>query len=89
MVGWYQYFRGFMTEYIDPQLAKLKTDYSLRLITVSGYIIGAIQILELTEINLKWFSELLDMPYKTLTTALVRLRKDGLVTIPNASRKIK
>jgi hypothetical protein len=78
-----------MAEYIDPQLAKLKSDYSLKLITVSGYIIGAIQILELKEINLKWFSELLEIPYGTLVNALIRLRKDELVTIPNASRKIK
>jgi TctA family transporter len=72
-----------------PQLVKLKTDYSLKLITVSGYIVGAIQVLELTEIDLKWFADLLEVPYKTLINALVRLRKDGLVTIPNASRKIK
>jgi hypothetical protein len=78
-----------MAEYIDPQLAKLKTDYSLKLITVSGYIVGAVQVLELTEIDLKWFAELLEIPYKTLVNALVRLRKDKLVTIPNASRKIK
>jgi hypothetical protein len=78
-----------MTEYIDPQLAKLKTDYSLKLVTVSGYILGAIKILELTEIDLKWFAELLEIPYKTLVNALTRLRKDELVTIPNASRKIK
>ncbi|WP_373538768.1 hypothetical protein [Chamaesiphon sp.] len=78
-----------MAEYTDPQLAKLKSDYSLKLITVSGYIIGAVQVLELTEINLKWFAELLGIPYKTLTTALARLRKDGVITIPNASRKIK
>jgi DNA-binding GntR family transcriptional regulator len=78
-----------MAEYIDPQLAKLKADYSIKLITVSGYIVGAIQILELTEIDLKWFAELLGIPYKTLTNALIRLRKDGLVTIPNASKKIK
>jgi hypothetical protein len=78
-----------MPEYIDPQLAKLKSDYSLKLITVSGYILGAIQVLELTEIDLKWFAESLEIPYKTLVNALVRLRKDGLVTIPNASRKIK
>jgi hypothetical protein len=78
-----------MAEYIDPQLAKLKTDYSLKLITVSGYIVGAIQILELTEIDLKWFASLLEIPYKTLVNALGRLRKDKLVTIPNASRKIK
>jgi hypothetical protein len=78
-----------MAEYIDPQLAKLKTDYSLKLITVSGYIIGAIQVLELTEIDLKWLAELLEIPYGTLVNALIRLRKDELVTIPNASRKIK
>jgi DNA-binding GntR family transcriptional regulator len=78
-----------MPEYIDPQLAKLKTDYSLKLVTVSGYILGAIQVLELTEIDLKWLAELLEIPYKTLVNALVRLRKDGLVTIPNASKKIK
>jgi DNA-binding transcriptional ArsR family regulator len=78
-----------MTEYIDPQLAKLKTDYSLKLVTVSGYIIGAIEVLELTEINLMWFAQQLGIPYKTLVNALTRLRKAGLVTIPNASRKIK
>jgi hypothetical protein len=78
-----------MSEYIDPQLAKLKSDYSLKLITVSGYIVGAIQVLELKEIDLKWFAGLLEIPYKTLVNALVRLRKDELVTIPNASRKIK
>jgi hypothetical protein len=78
-----------MTEYIDPQLAKLKSDYSLKLITVSGYIVGAIQVLEMTEIDLKWFAYLLEIPYKTLVNALGRLRKDELVTIPNASRKIK
>jgi hypothetical protein len=78
-----------MAEYIDPQLAKLKSDYNLKLITVSGYIIGAIQILELKEINLKWLSELLEIPYGTLVNALIRLRKDELVTIPNASRNIK
>jgi DNA-binding MarR family transcriptional regulator len=76
-----------MAEYIDPQLAKLKSDYSLKLITVSGYI--AIQLLELREVNLKWFAEELGIPYGTLVNALVRLRKDGLVTIPNASKKIK
>ncbi len=78
-----------MAEYIDPQLARLKNDYSLKLITVNGYILGAIEILELKEINLKWFADLLEIPYKTLVNALIRLRKDGLVTIPNASRKIK
>ena len=78
-----------MTEYINPQLAKLKIDYSLKLVTVSGYILKAIKILELTEVDLKWFAGLLEIPYKTLVNALVRLRKDGLVTIPNASRKIK
>ena len=78
-----------MAEYIDPQLAKLKSDYSLKLITVSGYILGAIQGLELTEIDLKWFAELLEIPYKTLVNALVRLRKEGLVTIPNANKRIK
>jgi hypothetical protein len=78
-----------LLSYSHPQLAKLKTDYSLKLITVSGYIVGAIQVLELTEIDLKWFADLLEVPYKTLINALVRLRKDGLVTIPNASRKIK
>ena len=78
-----------MTEYINPQLAKLKDDYSLKLVTVSGLIIGAIQILELTEIDLKWFAELLEIPYKTLVNALARLRKDRLVTIPNASKQIK
>ena len=78
-----------MAEYINPQLAKLKIDYSRKLITVSGYIIGAIQVLELTEIDLKWLAELLEIPYGTLVNALIRLRKDELVTIPNASRKIK
>jgi hypothetical protein len=78
-----------MAEYIDPQLAKLKSDYSLKLITVSGYIVTAIQLLELREVNLKWFAEELGIPYGTLVNALVRLRKDGLVTIPNASKKIK
>lgn len=78
-----------MTEYIDPQLAKLKADYSLRLVTVSGYILAAIEILELTEIDLKWFAELLEIPYKTLVNALTRLRKDGMLEIPNASKKIK
>jgi hypothetical protein len=78
-----------MAEYIDPQLAKLKADYSLKLITVSGYILRAIQVLELTEIDLKWFAALLEMPYGTLVNALIRLRRDGLVTIPNASKKIK
>lgn len=78
-----------MTEYIDPQLARLRADYKLKLITVSGYILGAIQVLELTEIDLKWFADLLEIPYKTLVNALVRLRKDELVTIPNASKKIK
>jgi hypothetical protein len=78
-----------MAEYIDPRLAKLKNDYSLKLITVSGYILGSIEILELTEIDLKWFAELLEIPYKTLVNALNRLRKDGVITIPTASRKIK
>ena len=48
-----------------------------------------IQVLDLTEIDLKWFADLLEIPYKTLVNALVKLRKDELVAIPNASRKIK
>lgn len=65
----------------DPQLETLRAQYHDKEITTEGYVLRAIDLLELTELRLDWLAEQLDIPRRTLDGTLGRLRNKGKITI--------
>ena len=70
-------------------IAEPRQQYANKLITLSGYIVATIKILELESLNIPWLANEMGVRYTSLRDCILKLRAQGLITIPTVDpRKV-
>jgi predicted DNA-binding protein (UPF0251 family) len=64
------------------RLEPLRTQYKANLLTSDGYLLAAIEVLDLKDIKLDWLAGELEISRSTLRRSIARLRTQGLTNIP-------